>query len=435
MSPEQAAASKDLDGRSDIYSLAACCTRCSRDTRRSRGARRTSCWPGTRPTRCPRCGPAGRRSRRRSRRRWRRPWRRAGGPLRDGGAVRRVAGRSRHAAGDRRTAVAPWAANRGGRAAGRGARCGRGVVLPDRPAGTLFASGGDGSRRPCAAGRLREPHRRHDAGLRRARGHPEHSSRTPASCGWSDPANVRETLARMGLPPDTRLGDAVAREVAERENTKVFVAGEVSRLGAGYQLTARVVQTADGAELLRERAVASGLDDVIAAVDRLGGQLRRGIGESLRHALARPPLDRVPPHRCRPASVLRVRAHQERPSAGLERAGPCPARSGHRLRFPASPQPIDPRPRSWAVSIAVRKRWRSPERAFHLRDRLPELERLLFTASYLYLRRDPAAEVAFRDALALDPRRDRLDQPLGLLLERATLGGGRDACRARTGCR
>jgi serine/threonine-protein kinase len=108
-----------------------------------------------------------------------------------------------------------------------------------------------------------------------------------------DPATVRDGLVRMGRPRATRLDEAVARELAEREHAQAFVTGEVGRLGTGYQLTARIVSTADGRLLMMERVTAQGGDEVITAVDRLAGRVRRGIGESVRHALARPELARV----------------------------------------------------------------------------------------------------------------------------------------------
>jgi tetratricopeptide (TPR) repeat protein len=104
-----------------------------------------------------------------------------------------------------------------------------------------------------------------------------------------DPMQVRQALVRMARPAGTPLDDSTSREVAERTNAKAFVTGEITRLGAGFQLTARI-SALDGSVLRSERVTARGESDLIAAVDRLGATLRRDIGESLRAALMRPPL-------------------------------------------------------------------------------------------------------------------------------------------------
>ena len=97
-------------------------------------------------------------------------------------------------------------------------------------------------------------------------------------------------LGRMGLDHDTALPEAKVKELAEREGAKAFVVGEVARIGNGYQITARVIATADGAEALTAKATARSEDELIGAVEKVGRELRRGIGESLRSVMATPPL-------------------------------------------------------------------------------------------------------------------------------------------------
>lgn len=108
-----------------------------------------------------------------------------------------------------------------------------------------------------------------------------------------EPGRVAEALARMQQRADARLDLALAREVAIREGIKAVVVGEVTKAGAGYVLSARVVAAEDGAELASFRENAADSTAVITAIDRLSKKLRERIGESLRTIRSNQPLERV----------------------------------------------------------------------------------------------------------------------------------------------
>ena len=104
---------------------------------------------------------------------------------------------------------------------------------------------------------------------------------------------VGEVLQRMGRSANTPLTGEVAREVAEREGIKAVVEGEVSRVGSGYLLAARVVVPGDGQTLAAFRENAASEDDILSAIDRLSQRLREKAGESLRDIRAGEPLEAV----------------------------------------------------------------------------------------------------------------------------------------------
>lgn len=105
--------------------------------------------------------------------------------------------------------------------------------------------------------------------------------------------SVREILQRMLKPAETAVRFDVAREVATREGAKAVVDGDVTRLGSGYVLSARLVSALDGAELATFRETAADDDALIAAVGTLSRAIRTRIGESLKGIRQSSPVERV----------------------------------------------------------------------------------------------------------------------------------------------
>ncbi|HUF66331.1 MAG TPA: tetratricopeptide repeat protein, partial [Gemmatimonadaceae bacterium] len=107
------------------------------------------------------------------------------------------------------------------------------------------------------------------------------------------PVFIHEALQRMQFAPNTKLTAEVARELATREGIKLLVDGEISPVGAGYVLSARLVSPASGEILAAFRETASSGDDLISAIDRLSKRTREKIGESIKSVRASPPLEQV----------------------------------------------------------------------------------------------------------------------------------------------
>jgi eukaryotic-like serine/threonine-protein kinase len=107
------------------------------------------------------------------------------------------------------------------------------------------------------------------------------------------PNTVRGALERMERDPGTRLDEALAREVAERENIKAVLAGDARRVAGSWVVTARLISTAEGEELAAFRETARDSTALLEAVDRLSRRLRARVGESLRDVRASEPLAQV----------------------------------------------------------------------------------------------------------------------------------------------
>jgi eukaryotic-like serine/threonine-protein kinase len=195
------------------------------------------------------------------------------------------------------------------------------------------------------------------------------------------PASVADALRRMQRPVSSRVDLTLARELAAREGIRAIVDGTVTALGSGVLIGVRLVSADSGTELVSFRASAGELKDLIPAVDDLSRRLRGKIGESLRTIHESPPLEQVTTSSL---DALRVytagaRAHDVeadfvkavqllRQAVALDSAF---AMAWRKLGVSSVDAGL---PQSVADSALAR--------AFHLRDRLPTVERLLTEGAY-----------------------------------------------------
>ncbi|HVT38873.1 MAG TPA: protein kinase [Gemmatimonadaceae bacterium] len=206
-------------------------------------------------------------------------------------------------------------------------------------------------------------------------------------------SEVTAALQRMERNPAQPFTSVVAREVAERAGAKAVVTGEIAPLGTGFTLSVRLVGSANGVTLLAERETASSTAGLIAAVDRLSRKLREGIGESLRIIRAGPPLEQVTT-----SSLEALRKYSDGDRAFDLGDGPR-ARAMMEAAIALDPNfAMAHRKLSVLLSNVAAERTLAvaeARRAFELRDRLPERERLHAIAFYqIALRGRPDSVIA-----------------------------------------
>jgi tetratricopeptide (TPR) repeat protein len=92
---------------------------------------------------------------------------------------------------------------------------------------------------------------------------------------------LRRSLTFMGKPATERLTRDLARQICEREGVKAMVNGSISPLGSHYLLAIEAVGCANGESLAREQEEATGKEAVLATLGKASARLRARLGESL----------------------------------------------------------------------------------------------------------------------------------------------------------
>jgi serine/threonine protein kinase/tetratricopeptide (TPR) repeat protein len=101
-------------------------------------------------------------------------------------------------------------------------------------------------------------------------------------------SRVRSTLLRMRRSQlDTTLDESLAREVAQREGIRLLIVGDISQIAGTYSLTARIVDPDSGTTLRVEEERARSKAQVLDALDKIAKDLRRDLGESFRSVRTR----------------------------------------------------------------------------------------------------------------------------------------------------
>lgn len=94
-------------------------------------------------------------------------------------------------------------------------------------------------------------------------------------------SRIAQTLQRMVREDTGEIDEVLGREIAQRENIQILVVPSIDRIDQTYILSIRIVDASSGEALLSHSAQAEGSSDVLPALDRLARRLRRDLGESL----------------------------------------------------------------------------------------------------------------------------------------------------------
>ncbi|MFB3916234.1 MAG: protein kinase [Terriglobales bacterium] len=94
-------------------------------------------------------------------------------------------------------------------------------------------------------------------------------------------ATIRQTLKFMGRSPDERVTASVAREICQREGAKAVLSGSITSLGSHYVIGLEAVNCATGDVIAREQVEAESKEQVLKVLGKAGNDLRRKLGESL----------------------------------------------------------------------------------------------------------------------------------------------------------
>jgi tetratricopeptide (TPR) repeat protein/tRNA A-37 threonylcarbamoyl transferase component Bud32 len=194
-----------------------------------------------------------------------------------------------------------------------------------------------------------------------------------------DPIHLSRILQLMERDPAQGVTMQVALEAAEREGIRAVVAGEITSVGTGYSIAARLVSV-EGEVLTSQQESAPDDDGIMAAADRLSLKLRERFGESLNSLRRAEPLQRVTTgsHRALRLFSVGLQAWNQGDNARamqlLEEAIEEDSTFAMAHRKLAFILQNNLERRSRAVEAATN--------AYHYRDRLTERERYLVTAAY-----------------------------------------------------
>jgi eukaryotic-like serine/threonine-protein kinase len=92
---------------------------------------------------------------------------------------------------------------------------------------------------------------------------------------------VHETLGLMGRQSDTPITEDIAREICQRQGIKAIIRGSIASLGSHYAIALEAEDGHSGETLARALVEAGSKEHVLEALSRSAADMRRKLGESL----------------------------------------------------------------------------------------------------------------------------------------------------------
>ncbi len=94
-------------------------------------------------------------------------------------------------------------------------------------------------------------------------------------------AQARSTLRLMGRAADEKVTPDIGREICQRQGLKALIAGTIAPLGSHYAITLEAINSQSGAVFAREQIEADSKEQVLQSLSTATSQLRAKLGESL----------------------------------------------------------------------------------------------------------------------------------------------------------
>ena len=191
---------------------------------------------------------------------------------------------------------------------------------------------------------------------------------------------VRETLRFMGRSPDDRITRDVGREICERQGIKAMLTGTIASIGSHYVITLEAINPRSGDPIAREQVEAESKEKVLSSLGTAVINLRKRLGESLSSIQKYD----VPIEQATTSSLDALKAFS---MANEERAK---GRTRESLALYQRAVELDPNFAMAYARIGVQyvnqdqreagRQWF--EKAYELRDRVSERERLYLSEKY-----------------------------------------------------
>lgn len=107
-----------------------------------------------------------------------------------------------------------------------------------------------------------------------------HLAQSPFFNVFSD-QKARETLEYMSCAPDERVVGKVAREICERRGIKAMLSGSIAQLGSHYIIGLEAINAHTGDVIAREQVEAENKEQVLRTLGAAADKIRETLGESL----------------------------------------------------------------------------------------------------------------------------------------------------------
>jgi len=191
---------------------------------------------------------------------------------------------------------------------------------------------------------------------------------------------VREMLRYMERSPDERVTKEIAREICERQGLKAFLAGTVSNLGSHYVISLEAINARTGDVIARQQKEAESKEQVLRTLGQAATGLREKLGESLSSIQKfDAPIDQTTTD-----SLEGLKAYSLASEANRR------GNYSESMKYASRALELDPNfMRAYHVqssNYAMLGQWelaiQFANKAFELRDRVSELERLQISQGY-----------------------------------------------------